>query len=425
MQYVKKFFAIFLGITFLLSLIFVVGIFAYVGVSGEKKSVPTNPLIETEENDQTNNEDSKNSIMNIPKKTNFLILGISDSPPIADVILIGTFNKDTGAINMLSIPRDSEANIDDELMKDMNKNGIYLPSNLKLNAIYSYANKKGMGAKYTKEYIEKTFGININYTAALDTYAFREIVDMVGGIKMNIRPQGYYYHDPKQDLLIDIKGGEQVLMGEDAEGLIRYRNDYTRADLQRIEVQQEFMKAFVDQVLNKETIINNLGDIVLNTLKYVETDFPASNIPKYIPYLSKINSNLFSIKTVAGETRDDRSGKFYIDYVATEKLIDLVFYTSYTAEELTQPKNLKTQVLNGSKTAGSAGKVAKVLEEDGYNVLNIGNYKGSYKEKTTIITKDHIDVSGLSSYFKDPIIEIDTSNPFYDITIIIGLNENN
>lgn len=45
-----------------------------------------------------------------------------------------------------------------------------------------------------------------------------------------------------------------MLDGEKAEGLVRFRNDYAMADLDRVEVQRQFVKAVIEQKLNKKYI---------------------------------------------------------------------------------------------------------------------------------------------------------------------------
>ena len=57
-----------------------------------------------------------------------------------------------------------------------------------------------------------------------------------------------------RQLHINIPGGHQVLDGEKAEGLVRFRNDYAMADLDRVEVQRQFVKAVIEQKLNKKYI---------------------------------------------------------------------------------------------------------------------------------------------------------------------------
>lgn len=79
------------------------------------------------------------------------------------------------------------------------------------------------------------------------------------------------YDDVEQNLHINLKPGVQVLNGKDAEGIVRFRknNDgtgYARGDLQRVEMQQKFIKSLISTTLNTKNItkIPDLANIVLN-----------------------------------------------------------------------------------------------------------------------------------------------------------------
>ena len=56
-----------------------------------------------------------------------------------------------------------------------------------------------------------------------------------------------YYNDPSQDLYIDLKAGTQTLTGEEAMGVARFRSGYADADLGRVQVQRELLKAILKE----------------------------------------------------------------------------------------------------------------------------------------------------------------------------------
>lgn len=174
-------------------------------------------------------------------KANFLVVGTDKSGYNTDTIMVVTINKEIPKISIMSVPRDTRAYYDGKTMK--------------INAVYSYAKNCGYNDEEALiETVSDITGIGINYYAIISTAAFREIVDSLGGFEYNVRPEGYYYQDPLQDLYIDIPGGRQWLNGEQAEGLVRFRNDYARADLERVEVQQDVIKELIKQKLNFSNI---------------------------------------------------------------------------------------------------------------------------------------------------------------------------
>ena len=85
-----------------------------------------------------------------------------------------------------------------------------------------------------------------------------------------------YYSDPAQGLYIDLYPGPQVLDGEKAEMLVRFREGYAQKDLKRIEVQQEFLKAFISQVCSSDKIMSNLDSYIKIFMEKVESDMPVA-----------------------------------------------------------------------------------------------------------------------------------------------------
>jgi anionic cell wall polymer biosynthesis LytR-Cps2A-Psr (LCP) family protein len=84
-------------------------------------------------------------------------------------------------------------------------------------------------------------GVKIDRVVVLDFNAFAGMVDMVGGVELNV-PRRMYYKDEAGGLYIDLKPGRQVLDGSSAVGFVRYRkgdDDFHRQDRQK-----DFMLAF-------------------------------------------------------------------------------------------------------------------------------------------------------------------------------------
>ena len=171
-------------------------------------------------------------------KVNIAVVGMDKVAGNTDTILVASVDTKNSEISVVSIPRDTRVSV----------NGV----NMKINAVYNYAKIKNLNdEELLINTIKDVTGIRINYYAIIDTEAFCEIVDTLGGVKYDVL-RDYDYDDPYQDLHIHLKKGTQVLDGKQAEGLVRYRHDYARADLQRVEVQQDFIKELIKQKLRLE-----------------------------------------------------------------------------------------------------------------------------------------------------------------------------
>ncbi len=293
-------------------------------------------------------EDSKSTgFFTTPVRTNVLVVGFDKQAGLTDVIMVASYISTTGEINVISIPRDTYMSFSGDRLKELRSINSNAPSIMKINAVYNYTKKSGM--EFLQKTIEDLLDININYYVKIDLEGFVNIVDAVGGIYFTVPEGGLKYSDPTQGLYINLEEGYQLLNGEQAEGLVRYRSGYARADLQRIEVQQEFIKEFAKQVLNKETLMSNLGEIALNLIKYVDTDFSLEDLPKYILSVSNIDVNNINTKTAPGYAQMIGEVSYYmINSVELKEVVDDFFYGNTDPEQEEEIKITKILEQNRS-----------------------------------------------------------------------------
>jgi LCP family protein required for cell wall assembly len=369
----------------------------------------------------------------IPAKTNFLIVGEDAGEMLTDVMLVGSFDRDTKEIKILSIPRDTRIEMPSSRVQQMRSLGLYPPSSgvMKMNAVHSYGGKK-YGMILLRQQLEDLLGINIDYYLEINLKAFRDIVDAIGGVDMEIRSRGLYYEDKFQNLTIAVPGGMQHLDGKMAEGVVRFREDYSNGDLSRIEVQHEFLKQLFQQALSREHIIQNAYGIAKAIISYTKTDFGIGDLPKYVGFIGDLNPDNITFLTLPGVAVDTSPSYFIANNDEIAELVSLNFESGGRPNPKAETqlasakssKDAKIQVLNGAQLAGIASKYQEKLETDGYNVENIGNYTGSYKPYTRILVKEQGLGEDLAGYFSDPIITVENNmTDRFDIVIIIGKDE--
>lgn len=241
-----------------------------------------------------------NSLM-LPDVTNILIVATDEDGTRTDTIMIGSYNKNSDEINLISVPRDTYVTVSDKTYSAMCESYPEPGSkSMKINAIHHYGGEK-YGIDMLRTQIEDITGINIDYYVKIDFEAFRYIIDSVGGIDFYV-PQDMYYTDPVQNLTINLQEGMQHLTGAQAEQVVRFRSGYANADLGRIEVQQQFMKAFVSQTLSKKNILSHPKAYydVLFKYDYIQTDMNFVNIISYAVSLGGFNADAMNSMTLPG-----------------------------------------------------------------------------------------------------------------------------
>jgi polyisoprenyl-teichoic acid--peptidoglycan teichoic acid transferase len=144
---------------------------------------------------------------------------------------------------------------------------IYLPElDRRINTVYAKAGGEGL-----KKTVEGIIGLPIDYYAIINTDIFKEFVDALGGVEINIKEK-MDYDDNAGNLHIHFEKGLQTLNGEDAVKFVRYRNT-ARGDYDRL----DNVKALGYAMLHKVQAMNVQGVFKLPELlevmfKNVETN---------------------------------------------------------------------------------------------------------------------------------------------------------
>ena len=189
--------------------------------------------------------------VNKNNKFNILVLGLDKVANLTDVILIVSYDTVSRSMNVLQIPRDTYAEYTSASYR-------------KINAATDILN----GGRQVANFIEHTLCIAIDRYVIIDIDTIAEIVDAVGGVEIDV-PQDMKYSDPYQNLDINIKKGMQLMDGQKAVKFLRYREGYTRGDLDRLDAQKLFMAAFLKKIANNGTasLFTSIADKVLNKLE--------------------------------------------------------------------------------------------------------------------------------------------------------------
>ncbi len=187
------------------------------------------------------------------ERINILFLGADARTPqtqgYTDSINILSIDKKTKEVSLLSIPRDTRVEIAGK--------GVD-----KINSAYAYGD-----INTTKETVENFLKVRIDYYILVDFTDFKEMVDTLGGITMNVEP-----HISKARPELHGKTGVSKLTGEEALIYVRFRQD-SESEGGRMRRHREAIKAIIDGALNPSNILQ--APAVLNQLREnVKTDIP-------------------------------------------------------------------------------------------------------------------------------------------------------
>ncbi|MGD0765857.1 MAG: LCP family protein [Dehalococcoidia bacterium] len=217
-----------------------------------------------------------NSVGN--KRINVLVLGLDRRPregnifTRTDTMIVVTIDPQTKTAGVLGIPRDLYVTIPD------GNGGTFderINTALEYGETYKYP---GGGPKLAEDTIAQNLGINIDHYVIIDFSGFKEIIDSLGGIDVDV-PDPLYdptYSDtelPGDYFPLDFSPGMQHMDGRTALGYARSRN--TTSDLDRIQRQQRIIFAVMDKALSLNVLPNalDLWDKYKNTISTDISDF--------------------------------------------------------------------------------------------------------------------------------------------------------
>mgnify|MGYP000483070015 FL=1 len=288
-----------------------------------------------------------------------------------------------------------------------------------------------------KEVNELT-GLNIENYVNIDTKGLRELIDAIGGVNFDV-PIDMDYDDPTQDLHIHLKAGYQLLDGNKAEQVLRFRHNndgtsypssYGDNDIGRMRTQREFLKILMKQVANKK-LITNSKEYIRIAKENVTTNFNLDKAIDYLPYLIEFNTENLKTTTLPGEPKKCNGVWLYIaDKNKTKETIKNMFesldsnnYVGSNENNNTEITNaeINIEILNGTSDANKLKKVKELLEKNGYNVTKTGVTNSV--AKTSIINRTD-SATGAATEIKKilntGVITTGNSSENIDFTIIIG-----
>ena len=260
-----------------------------VGVEGEL-SKDTNSY---ELNSNAGEIDDKRDFTNdqiIEGQFTVLCLGFDETRSNSDVIMLFHFDIINDKINILQIPRDS-------FVPDFTNSETG-----KINSVYTLGDENLIPIQRVVDAVRDTFGIPIDRYITTGCDDIVDMVDIIGGIPINLPEQVIYSYDKV------LYPGEQVLNGEQAELFVRARKGYNEGDIGRVKAQRIFLAAAMEKALD-------LGPIQLTKFLtevynkgYIGTDLTLQEMSILSDFGSSIDLDDVTVHMVPGEAT------YYGDY---------------------------------------------------------------------------------------------------------------
>lgn len=249
-----------------------------------------------------------------------LALGVDQASGNADTIIVATVDFKNRAVYALSIPRDTRAEIPGH-------------QTFKINAAYSWG-----GLSTAKQALENLLGITIDRVVLVNLEGFKRIVDLLGGVEVDVE-KDMHYVDRKQGLYIHLKKGYRLLDGEKAMQYVRFRHD-PLGDLGRIQRQQKFLKALATKMFGWQEI-DKLPELTRQIMQQIETDMTT----REVLHLARFGKELPPERIFSGVLPGVPQNINGISYYVPDEM-----RVTHALDELEQSAQLQTTSEGGNQT---------------------------------------------------------------------------
>ncbi|MCW2965455.1 MAG: hypothetical protein JWO17_2707 [Actinomycetia bacterium] len=300
----------------------------------------------------------------------------SAGPSRSDTLMLIRADPLTKTISLLSFPRD--------LRVPIYCNNTTPTATDRINAAYAYCNAKG-----TLLTVKKLTGLPVNYLITVNFHGFKQVVDTLGGIWMDVdrryynKNTGASYNNYAN---INLQPGYQQLTGQEALDFVRFR--HTDSDLTRNARQQAFVRAMKEQVARSfsytriPTLVGTLtknievgeGGHALQLDQVISYALFAQGLPGGHLFQEKI-ANVQCASECNASSTDIQAAvdQFQNPDVQAPKDANAAALGQKVKQTTPPPASVSVTVLNGNGVQGAAANASYLLAQRGYQTVSPPN----------------------------------------------------
>lgn len=309
---------------------------------------------------------------------------------LIDSIMLVSINTNEHTASMLSVPRDLWVDVPQTGYGKINTTGAVTNFN------ESGYPKGGIGA--LEKTISENFGVPIHYYSLVNYSAFKDAVNAMGGIDVNIQSEdarGLYDPSfrPHEGGALKLPNGVNHLDGQTALNLARARGDpyngvygaygFPNSDFDRTKHQRQMMLALKDKAVSMNTLSNpvKIGKLMDTIGDNIKTDFQLNELASLYHLMKDVkSSNIQSLSLNDAEGKNllanyNANGQSALvpaagpeDFSEIKKFITKTINADKVSKEAAN-----VVVLNGGQVTGLAKKHGDVLAARGMNISQVGD----------------------------------------------------
>ena len=262
-------------------------------VSTTAATVPesTDATDETAGETPSETEETWPEIVSTQNVTTFMLVGqdgrYGEESKLSDTMIMCTINRETKTLTMTSILRDCYVPLPAYAGHGAGRNRI----NVCYNLGYQWTGSSKGGMEMLALCVEQNFGIPIDHTIEVDFVAFEKIIDLLGGVEIELTEAEAKYMTESVGYIGEMEPGLQTLDGLEALAYARIRKIDANGDFSRTNRQ----RTVINSLLHKCAQMNpwDLHKLATEILPLITTDMTTDEMSNYIfeflPMLKGLN----------------------------------------------------------------------------------------------------------------------------------------
>jgi polyisoprenyl-teichoic acid--peptidoglycan teichoic acid transferase len=330
-----------------------------------------------------------------------------------DVIMLVKLYPEDGQVQILSLPRD--------LLVEIPGKGTD-----RINAAYSAG-----GAPLMVRTVRQVTGLPVHHYVEVDFVGFQSLVDEIGGVYID-------FPFPARDANsgLSVEAGYRLLDGSQALAYARSRHyqelrdgkwvAIAADDIGRTTRQQNLLLAILGAVKTPSSL-TEAGSIVGSFSEHLTVDSALAE--------SSLVELAFRMRSVSSEKVETSTLPVYLDTYNSMSIVRMQhpeadkIISKFAAGEpmslvVEEEEPLRLEVLNGNGSKGSAGRWSDILENEGFEVLTVGDADRNDFETTRVLVRPDGLAAGQAIVDALGFGEVSTSSldSEVDAVVIVGLD---
>ncbi|MGY6531078.1 MAG: LCP family protein [Cyanobacterium sp.] len=277
----------------------------------------------------------------------------------SDSMMLLRLDPQKNEVTVLSIPRDTRTRVRGAGITKINDANAYGGASLAAESVSNLLN-----------------GVPIDRYVRINVQGVEKLIDALGGVDFYV-PKDMKYTDHSQRLYIDLQEGQQLLDGEKALQLLRFRYD-ALGDVGRVQRQQALIRALTEQALSPRTVLR-IPEILGIIRSHIDTNLGTNELIAMAAFMGQKSRSDFQMVMLPGDFNQPEEGELSY-WLPNQRGITRIsqdvfgiqpdyFYASNNSNsnEAIAPNRVRVAIQTRDADREIAQSVANQLIDSGYN----------------------------------------------------------